>query len=413
MGRFRVAFWLAGVGLTVPVAAQAGEIVAFEDIRGARRAHAGLWYLALGNPAGAEVFTKPVDLRLRPAGTRLLADVPEYLGGRAFTVRLEVADVSGGRLSIFSPRVPDDTRATLVSRDGLVPLRFGPAQWQGALPLSVRSAGVVRIRRVTICQSFEQLFGHNGCVDLVDAAYRRFGEQEILSYPLLPAAYRDHRTGQWRCAPSGKEDGIDGARLDKHYRSLLNGPLETELGLSVPVRAPNGVVLCSRMKGRFAYIARPEKGRADLSHTGVEGQWSANAIALDGAVLDGDGNGVYTGAKNQAWHKSNTWVDNYGTGFLEFIVLLPQNEIPVNPPGSRSLALQYLSTNGPRTMTIPLEPDTEAIALVNAGPSSTQVLLRSRNGYREATSVVDSLFPGCLPVKAGSIRVLNEREDEP
>lgn len=404
MGKRGLAIWLAGASLTVLIPAQAGEIVHFEDIKGARRAHGDLWYLALGKPVGAEVFTKPVAVRLRPGESRPLADVPEYLRGRAFTIRLEVADVSGGRLSIFSSRVRDDTRAVLVSRDGWVSVRFGPAHWQGNLPLSVRSAGTVRIRRVTICQSFEQLFGRNGCVDLVDAAYRRFGDEEILSYPLLPAAYRDHRTGQWRCAPCGKEDGIDGARLDKHYRSLLTGPLETEVGLPVPVRAPDGVVLCARMKGRYAFIARPENGRPALTHTGVEGKWSVNAIALDGAVLDADGNGIYTGAKNQAWHKANTWVDHYGTGFLELIVLLPQNEIPVNPPGSRSLAFQYLSTNGPRTVTIRLKPETEAIALVNAGPCSTQILLRSRNGYREATRVLDSSLPDCLPVKAGSIR---------
>ncbi len=404
MGRLGLAIWLAGASLAALIPAQAGESVPFEDIKGARRAHGDFWYLALGKPAGAEVFTRPVDIRLSPGQPLPLADVPESLRGRAFTIRLELADVRGGMLSILSPRAPNDTRAALISRDGWIALRFGPAAGQGDLPLLVRSTGALRIRRVTLCRSFEQIYGANGRVDLVGAAYRRFGDHEILSYPLLPAAYRDHRTGRWWRAPSGKEDGLDGARLDKNYYCLLSGPLQKEIGLPVPVRAPGGVILCARMKGSFAFIVRPEKGKPVLSHTGTQGKWSVNAAALDGAVLDGDGNGIYTGVKNQKWHKANTWVDNYGTGFLEFIVLLPQNEIPVRR-GSRSLGFRYLSASGPQALTLALRSDTDAVALVNAGPSLTRVLLRSRGRYREAVRVLDSAVPGCLAVKANSIRV--------
>lgn len=404
MGRRGVAIWLAYASLAALMSARAGGIVPFEDIKGACRAHGGFWYLALGKPAGAEVFTRSLDIRLKPGEPRPLVDVPESLGGRAFTIRLEVADVSGGVLSVFSSCGANNTRAVLVSRAGWIALRFGFATGQENLSLLVRFTGAMRIRRVTLCRSFEQIYGSNGRVDLVGAAYRRFGDDEILSYPLLPAAYRDHRTGRWWCVPSGKEDGLDGARLDKSYRSLLNGPLQKEIGLPVPVRAPGGVVLCARMKGRFAFIARPEKGKPVLSHTGTEGKWSVNAIALDAAVLDADGNGVYTGVKDQKWHMANTWVDNYGTGFLEFIVLLPQNEISVKP-GARSLAFQYLSTSGLKTLAIDLQPNTAGVALVNAGSSTTRILLRLGNEYLEAARVLDSAMPDCLAVKANSIYV--------
>ena len=407
MGGHGIIRWLTFVSLGVLVSTRAGEDagpVRFEDIRGARRSHGEVWYLALGKPTGADVFTKSMDLRLEPGESHLLVRTPAFLTGRTFTVRLDIVEVTGGMLRLESPAAPGETRAALVSRDGWVSLRFGPAGKKDALPLVVRSTGAMRIRHVTLYRSFEQLFGSDGRVDLVGAAYRRFGKDEILSYPLLPAAYRDHRTGQWQTVSANNEDGIEGTRLDKSYRSLLCGPLREELGLPIPVRAPDGVVLGARIKGRFAFITRPENAAPIISHAGTPNTWSMVAIGLNGAVLDTDGNGTYTGVKNQTWHKANTWIDNYGTGFLEFIVLLPQNEISVRPAGARKFSFSYLSTNGMKICAVELPPATEAVALVHDGPGRTRILLRSGGKYHPAAHIADSASPGFLTVKAGTLR---------
>ena len=382
----------------------AGEPIAFSDIHGARRADGKTWNLALGAPSDAGVVTRKCDIVLKPNVPVPLAEIPPYLRGKEFAVLLNLADVAGGVLRLSSPPAPDDVRCAMVSRDGWTAMRFGPVAWAGQLPLTACATSAMRVTRVTVYRRFDQIFGRAGRVDLVGAAYHKLGDSELLSYPLLPASYREPRTGQWRRPPAGSEDGIDGARLAKSYQGFLNGPLQDEQGLRVPVRAPGGVVLCGRMKGRFAIIVYPEVAKYILTWQGTEGQWTVPATSLDGATLDGNGNGVYTGLKKVTWATAKTWADNFGTGFLDFVALLPQNEIPIDRRQAGQLVLEYASTQGLRALTVNVHRDTEAVALLHSGPHRTDVLLRSQDRYTSATTVRDSVHADCLAATAGSIR---------
>jgi len=364
-----------------------------------------MWQLALSGPADGGVVTKQLDLALEADQPALLVDVPGYLSGKEFTVLLDLVEVTGGLLRLESPAAPGDVRTAIVSRDGWVAICFGPAIWEGDAVLTVSTTSPLRIKQITVYRTFAQLFGSGGEVNLLGAVYRKLGDDEILGYPLLPGVYRHHRTGEWQHAPWGREDGITGALLEDSYRSFFTGPLQDELGLEVPVRAPNGVVLCGRMKGHFALTTYPEQAPPILVWKGDAGAWTVPVIHLDGAVLDGSGNGVFTGRHKADWHQGKTWVDNYGTGFLDFIVMLPQNEIPINVPNAARFVFEYEATAGLKTFESKLPAGTEAVALVNAGSARIDVLLRSKNGYTPAGAIEDCRYPDRLAVKAGSIRL--------
>ena len=397
----RVLVWVVAVGCAT--ASSADRLIAFADILGARRADGTTWFLALGPPSDGGVVTKECDVVLTPAVPAPLIEVPPYLRGKEFTVLLNLSDVTGGVLRLGSPRAPEEGRSTMVSHDGWTAMRFGPITWTGRMPLEVCATTGMRVTHVTVCRRFDQLFGRAGRVGLVGAAYHDLGDGELLSYPLLPASYREPRTGQWRRPPVGREDGVDGARLLKSYQGFLNGPLQDEQGLRIPVRAPGGVVFCGRTKGRFAIIVYPETAKYVLTWQGAEGQWTVPAISLDGSTLD-DGNGVYTGRKKVTWATAKTWADNFGTGFLDFAVMLPQNEIPVARGQAGQLLLEYASTQGPKALRVDVQEDAEAVALLHAGASQTSVFVRAHNRYTQATTVQDSLHADCLAVTAGSIR---------
>lgn len=381
------------------------EPVSFSDIKGTHRAAGDVWQLALSGPADGGVITKQRDLALSAYRPTPLVDVPDHLSGKELTVLLDLADVTGGLLRLKSPVAPDDARTVMISRSGWVAVRFGPAIWEGNVTLSVCATSPVRIKQVTVYRTFAQLFGSGGRVDLLGAVYHKLGDDEIIAYPLLPAAYRHHRTGQWNRPPWGCEDGITGVRLDKSYQSFFVGPLQDEVGLDVPVRAPNGVVLCGRMKGHFAFITYPEQAKYILAWKGDAQEWSVPVIHLDGAVLDGSGNGIFAGKHKHHWAQAKTWVDNYGTGFLDFVVMLPQNEIPVSIPGATRFMFEYEASKGMKTFQLSLPAGTEGVALVNAGSSRTEVLLHSQGGYTPAGVIEDSRYPDRLAVKAGAIRL--------
>ncbi|MEA3400595.1 MAG: hypothetical protein U9R79_05050 [Armatimonadota bacterium] len=392
------------VALAVGLAAAgAAEPVPLTEIRAARRAEGQRWYLALGAPADAGVVTRECDLGLQPGRPVELMSVPAFLQRREFTVLLRLTEVSGGVLRLGSPQAPGDVRAAVVSRDGWAAICFGPVEGEGELLLQARATCSLRITQVTAYRSLEQLFGSGGRIDLVGAAFRRLGEGEILGYPLLPGAYRHHRTGQWNGPPLAVEDGIPGGRLAESYRAFFNGPLEANQGLEVPVRAPGGVILCARLKGRFAFIVYPEIAKYILFRTGEQDTWSVAQRSLDGAELDGDGNGVFTGRHKQDWNHAKTWVDNYGTGFLNFVVMLPQNEMAVPATGARRLLMRYHSTAGLKPLDVTLPEGTDAVALLHAGPRTTAVLARSEGEYSEVTRIEDSAYRDCLAVQAGSV----------
>ena len=382
----------------------ADEPIAFSDIRGARRADGTTWYLALGAPSDAGVVTQKCNIVLKPNVPAPLIEAPAYLRGKEFTVLLKLADVTGGVLRLSSPQAPGDVRSAMVSHDGWTAIRFGPTAWIGKLPLTVSTTSTMRVTQVTTCRRFDQLFGRAGRVDLVGASYHKLGDDELLSYPLLPASYREPRTGQWRRPPVGRKDGIDGASLRKSYQGFLNGPLQDEQGLHVPVHAPGGVLLCVRMKGRFALIVYPEAAKYILTWQGTEDEWTVPAISLDGAMLDGNSNDVYTGLKKVAWATAKTWADNFGTGFLDFVVMLPQNEIPIGQRQAGQLVLEYASTRGSKALTVDIQKNTEAVALLHSGAYRTDVFLRSQGRYTPAMSVLDSVHADYLAVTAKSIR---------
>lgn len=393
---------LAAAGLALPN--WAGDRVAFSDIRRARWSDGATWYLALGAPSDGAVLTRECDIALAPGQASALIDVPEGFSGKDFTVRLNLTDVTGASLRIGSPKVPGHVRTALVSRDGWVSLCFGPTAWEGTLPIEARATARLRIVQVTVYRRFGQLYGTAGRVGLVGAAYHKLGAEDVLSYPLLPGSYLEQRTGRWHRPAPGSEDGIPGATLTKSYQNFLNGPLQAESGLPVPVRAAGGLILCARIKGRFAIITYPERAKYILTWAGAEGEWSTPGIRLDASVMDGDGNGTYTGLKKVEWASAKTWADNYGAGFVDFAAMLPQIEIPTQQGRTGKLLLEYRSVSGLKTLTVNTPGEAQAVALVHSGDRRTDVLLRSRGQYARLTTVEDSFHPDCLAVQAGSIR---------
>ncbi len=398
---------LVGAAFLIATVCCADRTVSFDEIKGARMVEGGVWRLALAGPEVGDVITQQSDISLPEGGEARLVDVPDTFSGREFTILIRFADVSGGPVRLSSPQAPEDVRSIMASRDGWRAIRFGPLTWQGKLPITIGTARPLRITAFTVCRTFRQMFGQSGQVTLEGAVYQEFGADGLLSPPLLPGSYRHHRTRQWNPPPDGEEDGVTGAPLPDHYQPLLVGPLESEFGVPTPVRAPDGVILCARIKSRFAFIVYPEVEKYQLNRTGEADKWSIAAVRLDGALLDGDGNGVYTGYLKHDWLTGKTWVDNFGTGFLDFVALLPQNEIVLDADGAKAVAFEFESDAGPQRLDVSLPKGAEALALVNAGPGRTRVLARVGDEYRALSVIDDSRSTNCLRVKAGSIQLRN------
>lgn len=393
---------LAVLAMTCACADQA---VSFAQIKGARMAKGDTWRLALSGPECGDVITRRCDIALQPNRKTPLIDVPEQLSGRRFTVLLNLAQVAGGLIRLSAQGVKEDVRTVMVSRDGWQAVRFGPVDGSGEMKLAIEATAPATVRSVTVYRSFSQLFGNGGEPALVGAAYHKLGQDDLLSEPLLPGSYRHHRTGQWNPPPVTRENGIHAASLDKPYQAFLNGPLETELGIPVPVRAPDGIAFCARLKGHFAFIVYPENAKYLMTWAGEEDAWSAAALRFDGSVLDDDGNGVYTGKKKVDWAGARTWCDNFGTGTLDFIVVLPQNEVPLPDAGVTSLRFDYEAMEGTKSVGYDLPVGAVAVALVNAGPRDIKVLSRTGTQYTRIGVITDSRAENCLGVVAGSMRL--------
>lgn len=379
--------------------------VAFANIAGARIDAGDWWQLALGVPSDAGVLTTTADIRLAPGRAQtLVPDIPPFLRNHVFTVLLKADELKGGLLTLESPAAPGDRRTTMVARDGWVTIVFGPVLATGAVPIMVTSSAPLRITQATLYRTFDQLFGQFGQVTLNDAVYWKFGAGELRSYPLMPGAYRDTK-GQLVELPKAVNDGIPCVVLNKSYLTPIVGPHQMDIGLPVPVRSPGGVILCSRIKGAFAWNVYYESGQTRLEYLGKAGAWTLGGIALDGALMDSSGNGVYTGCHTQPWNEGNTWVDNYLTGKVDFLALLPQNSIPITPAGTMDFSLTYQSTNGIRTLKAVIPANATAVALVHTGDCTTQIRSIAGTNAVPVATIKDSAWPDRLAVEAESIYI--------
>ncbi len=382
-----------------------GAVISFGEIAGARRDEGTRWCLALGTPPDAAVLASTVDLTFTPGQAVPLVAVPATFSGGEFTVVLELAEVSAGVVRLACAGAPGDTRSVLVSRDGWVALCCGPVVWTGTATLTVSATAAMRVRQVTVLRTFEQLYGKGGTVDLVGAAYHKLGGEELLSAPLLPAADRQYRSGQWARPATGVQHGIGVGRLEQSYCGLLCGPDQDEVGLPVPVRAPGGVVLSARIFGHLALITHREQGPHNLTWGGEADRWSTCTVHLDGGELDDAPNGLYTGRHKHPWHVGRTWVENYGSGLIDYAVMLPQNEIAVSAGGRARLSLQYEADGGLKPLSLDLPADTAAVALLNVDARRTQVIARCAGKYTPLATIGDGRPVGCLAVKPGSLQV--------
>ena len=396
--------------------------ISFDSIEGAKRYDrtSRTWELACGGPTQLFRDSRPVHieemaLRLGPGADPVtMCTVDGVLPELRFTCAIELDECEGGVLSVQLAAAdgrPLGKRACSFGRKGVVSATFCvegelPAG-AGALTLTVSASGPVTVRKVIFYRTFDQLFYLDSPFPLLGATYRKYGNHERRSLCLLPSAIRDHRTKQWRVHPSAVEDGIEVGNLAKHYYTLLCVKKGTLSGIRFPISTPGGGWLCWRGKGRYTLTLMADgipKYKYRNFPMGKHAEWRSQTLSMDPTFLDSDRNGIWSGHCHQAWHRGNTLIQNYATGMLDYIVVLPQNRIPLPIEGATTIEFRYLNRNRKlETCSSAVPKGAEAVGFVHVEDHVTRLLWQVRDEWREGIVVKDSLYANKLSVEADSI----------
>jgi len=398
--------------------------VQFENIEGAKRwdRDAGTWELAYGGPLqlfrdGRCLQSEAPDVVVRPGAPAMsLGRFPGVRPALSFTCALELAQGQGGVLTL-----------QLCQTDGAIiserMATFGADGWLSvacqtppdtdddtALELRASATGQVTVTRVVLSRRFEQLFQADTPFPLQGMAWHKFGASDTFSPHFEAGNYRHHRTGDWRgLCPTEVRDGIAVGVLNKSYYPLLCTRLGAQAGVPVPVRGAGGCRLCWRGVGEYTLPiisdSVPTRAYKNERVGGPDG-WHDTELALDPNFLDSSGNGIWNGFREYDWQCGTTLVTNYGDGAIDYLVLLPQNRIPLPPGTARAISLRYLNQARQWTaFTTPIPDTAKAVGLVFQAERRTTLWSETETGWQPLGTIPDGVAPNRLLVEPNSIAV--------
>jgi len=396
--------------------------ISFDSIEGAKRHDlpSRTWELAYSGPTqlfrdSRSVHIEEMALRLEPGADPVtMCTVDGVLPELRFTCAIELDECEGGILSVQLAAAdgrPLGDRACSFGRKGVVSVVFCVEEelpaGASALTLTVSTSGPVTVQKVIFYRTFDQLFYLDSSFPLLGATYRKYGNHERRSLCLLPSATRDHRTKQWRVFPSAVEDGIEVGNLAKQYHSLLCVKKGTLSGIRFPVSTTGGGWLCWRGKGHYTLTVMAD-GIPEYKYrnfpVGKQAEWRSQTLSVNPTFFDSDRNGIWSGHFHQAWHRGNTLIQNYGTGLLDYIVVLPQNRIPLPIEGATTIEFRYLDRNRKvKTCSSAVPKGARAVGFVHVKDHASRLMWQVGDEWREGIVVKNSLNASRLSVEAGSI----------
>ncbi len=436
--RLSVNGWLLLAGLAISAGGLGGSVdaaervsIEFAAIAGATRWNhaASTWELA--HAGASQLFVDGRTVAVFATGKKLTPNAPpiELLRlaglrpGISFTCALKLANSDGGVVSLSCQAAgaqavssgADDQRASTFGADGWIDISLCvPSSTNATIDafLTVSSSGAVMVECAVVHRPFAQLFYHDTSAPLTGAAYRQFGSDGTMSPGLSPGVYLSPLTKQWATPPPDMVDGVRVAQLTTSYQSLLSVGRGETVGVPLPTRVTGGAWLAWRGKGRYQLLLEHDgsceqtgsKPRPELRDVGRAREWRAESLSLDATRLDTNNDGLWSGYYYYSWESANSLVRNYGEGSVDYLVLLPQNRMPLTPPGAGRLSFVYQATGGQwKDFFATAPPEARAAALTHIADQRTRLWWETPQGWQTAEEIGDSAYPNLLAVKERSI----------